>query len=209
MESKIIGAVGIGRRPGAYTIKADVARILRRIFIKVLLKTGLPEQAKDAMLRASNKFFGRWPAFAGASIGNTMENDILKLVFNATAIADIADNDATSPLTNIFVSLHTADPGEGGTQNTNEIAYTGYARIAVARTTGGWTAASAGSTSPVANIDFGEMTGGAGGTVTHFATGTLTSGAGILLWTGTVTPNISVVNGVIPRLKTTSTITLD
>jgi hypothetical protein len=207
--SQIIGAVGIGRRPGAYTIKADLVRMLRRIFIHTLLRTGLPEAAQDAMLRASQRMMGRWPAFSGASIGNTMENDILKLVFNATAIADIADNDATSPLTNIFVALHTGDPGEGGTQNTSEISYTGYARISVARTTGGWTAASAGSTSPVANIDFGEMTAGAGGTVTHFSTGTLTSGAGILLWTGTVTPNISVVNGVIPRLKTTSTITLD
>lgn len=209
MEPRIVEAVGIGRRPGAYTIKADVVRVLRRIFIRVLLRTGLPGAAQDAMLRAANRMFGRWPAFSGASIGNTMENDILKLVFNATAIADIADNDATSPLTNIFVALHTGDPGEAGTQNTSEIAYTGYARVSVARTTGGWTASSAGSTSPVANIDFAEMTGGAGGTVTHFSTGTLTSGAGILLWTGTVTPNISVVAGVIPRLKTTSTITLD
>jgi hypothetical protein len=102
--------------------------------------------------------------------------------------------------------LHTADPGEAGTQATSEIAYTGYARIAVARTTGGW-AVTANSVSPVANIDFGEMTGGAGGTVTHFSVGT--GVANKLLYSGTVTPNIVVANGVTPRLKTTSTITED
>lgn len=73
------------------------------------------------------------------SKGNTFENDFLKLVFNATAIANIADNAATSPLTNLYVSLHTADPGEAGDQTTSEITYTSYARVAVARTSGGWT----------------------------------------------------------------------
>jgi hypothetical protein len=140
------------------------------------------------------------------SKGNTFEEDFLKLIFNATAIADLADNDATSPVTTLTVALHTADPGEAGTQATSEIAYTGYARIAVARTTGGW-AVTANSVSPVANIDFGEMTGGAGGTVTHFSVGT--GVANKLLYSGTVTPNIVVANGVTPRLKTTSTITED
>lgn len=48
------------------------------------------------------------------SKGNTWESDILKLLFQAAAIANIADNAATSPLTNIQVGLHTADPGEAG-----------------------------------------------------------------------------------------------
>lgn len=140
------------------------------------------------------------------SKGNTFENDFLKLIFNATGIADLADNDATSPATVLTVALHTADPGEAGDQTTSEIAYTGYARISVARTSGGWTV-TANSVSPVANIDFGEMTGGAGGTVTHFSVGT--GVANKLLYSGTVTPNIVVATGVIPRLKTTSTITED
>lgn len=140
------------------------------------------------------------------SKGNTFENDFLKLIFNATGIADLADNDATSPATVLTVALHTADPGEAGDQTTSEIAYTGYARISVARTSGGWTV-TANSVSPVANIDFGEMTAGAGGTVTHFSVGT--GVANKLLYSGTVTPNIVVATGVIPRLKTTSTITED
>lgn len=142
------------------------------------------------------------------SKGNTFENDLLRLIFNATAIANIADNAATSPLTNLQVSLHTADPGEAGDQTTSEISYTGYARVAVARTSGGWTV-TANSVSPVANIDFGNMTAGAGGTVTHFVVGTAASGAGKILYSGTVTPNLSVTTGSTPRLTTASTITED
>jgi hypothetical protein len=142
------------------------------------------------------------------SKGNAFETSLLALIFNATAIADLAENDTSSPLTNLYVSLHTADPGEAGAQNTSEISYTSYARVAVLRTSGGWTVAS-GSVSPVANIDFPESTGGAGGTVTHFAVGTLSSGAGVLYYSGTVTPNIVVTTGVTPRLTTASTITED
>lgn len=135
--------------------------------------------------------------------GNTFENDILKLIFQAIGIADLADNDATSPATTLTVALHTADPGEAGNQSTNEISYTGYARVAVARTAGGWTVTN-NSVSPVNPIDFGVMTGGAGGVVTHFSVGT---GVGNkLLYKGTVTPNINVVTGVLPRLTTATAI---
>lgn len=141
------------------------------------------------------------------SKGNTFENDLMKLIFNATAIANIADNAATSPLTNLFVSLHTADPGEAGDQTTSETTYTSYARVAVARTSGGWTV-TANSVSPVASIDFAAGTGGSG-TVTHFEVGTLTSGAGKLLYSGTVTPNLPVGNGITPKLSTATAITED
>ena len=141
------------------------------------------------------------------SKGDTFENDFLKLIFNATAIANIADNAATSPLTNIYVSLHTADPGETGTQTTSETTYTGYARVAVARTSGGWIV-TANSVSPVANIVFGAWTAGAG-TITHFGIGTLSSGAGKLLYKGPVTPNIVLGTGVVPTLGTGSTVTED
>lgn len=142
------------------------------------------------------------------SKGNTFENDLLKLIFNATAIANIADNAAASPLTDLYVSLHTGDPGEGGSQTTSEISYTGYARVAVARSGSGWTV-TANSVSPAAAVTFGEMTAGAGGTVTHVGVGTASSGAGKLLYSGTVTPNIVVSNGSIPELTTASAITED
>lgn len=87
------------------------------------------------------------------SKGNNLETDILALIFNATTIPELAENDTTSPATNITVALHTADPGEAGNQTTSETAYTGYARVNVARTSGGWTV-SGNSVSPAANIDF-------------------------------------------------------
>lgn len=135
----------------------------------------------------------------------TFENDLLKLIFNATAIANIADNAAASPATNLYVSLHTADPTDSGNQTSNETAYTGYARVAVARTSGGFTV-TASSVSPAANIDFPQCTA-LTSTITHFAIGTASSGTGKILYSGTVSPNISVSAGVIPRLTTASTIT--
>jgi hypothetical protein len=140
------------------------------------------------------------------SKGNTFENDVLKLIFNATAIGELAQDDASSPATTLTVALHTADPGEAGDQTTSETAYTGYARVAVARTTGGWTVTN-NSVSPVANIDFGECTASPGAAITHFSVGTGTGNK--LLYKGTVTPNVTMAVGVIPRLKTTSTITED
>lgn len=142
------------------------------------------------------------------SKSNFLENAILNLIFRAVAIANIADNAAASPLTNLYWALHTADPGDAGVQNTSECTYTGYTRIAVARTVGGMTAASSGSTSPAANIDFPICSAGSN-TVTHASIGVASSGATNILYSGTVTPNIVVSAGVTPRLTTASTITED
>lgn len=141
------------------------------------------------------------------SIANNTENNILLLIFNATAWALLADNAATTPLTNIHVALATADPGEAGTMSTSEVTYTSYARVNVARTSGGWTV-TANSVSPVANIDFPPGTGGSG-TVTHFSAGKTGGGAVDILFSGTVTPNIVTGNGITPRLTTATAITLD
>lgn len=142
---------------------------------------------------------------------NTFENDLLLLIFNNVDIALIGDaagiqNSATAG--SLYVSLHTADPGEAGSQTTSEISYTGYARVGVARSGAGWTV-TGNSVSPVSAINFGQMTAGAGGTVTHFGVGTDSTGAGKLLYKGTVTPNISVTNGVTPQLTTATAITED
>lgn len=140
------------------------------------------------------------------SKSNNLETDILALLFNATPIPDLADDDQTTPATTLTVALHTGDPGEAGDQATTEIAYTGYSRIAVARTGGGW-GVSADTVNPIAAITFDEMTGGAGGTVTHFSVGTGTSDE--MMYFGTVTPNLAVVSGVIPELTTATAITED
>lgn len=148
------------------------------------------------------------------SKSNTFENDLLKLIFTNTTIANIGDATGvvgSSSAGSLYVSLHTSDPGEAGDQTTNEISYTGYSRIARTRDTNATTGFTVtnNSVSPNATVSFGEMTAGAGGTVTHFAIGTASSGAGKILYSGTVSPNISVTSGVTPQLTTASAITED
>lgn len=141
------------------------------------------------------------------SISNATETAMMKLVFQAVAWGNYADNAATSPETNIVVALHTADPTDTGNLSTSEATYTSYARVNVARTTGGWTETS-GVITPVATINFPAGTGGTG-TVTHFSTGKSGGGAAAALFQGTVTPNIVTGNGVTPQLSTATTQTLD
>lgn len=145
------------------------------------------------------------------SKSNTFENDLLLNIFNNTAIADIGDAVGLRGSTtagSLYWSLHTGDPGEAGTAITSEAAYTGYARVAAARSGAGFTVTS-GSVSPPANVDFGECTASAGGPITHFGIVNTPSGAGKLLYKGTMTPNVTMAIGVLPRLKSTSTITED
>jgi len=132
-------------------------------------------------------------------------NAFLLLLLNGTAIANIADNAASAPNTNTYLSLHTAAPGVGGDQTTNETAYTGYARQTVARTSGGWSV-SGGIATLVANADFPSCTASPGSPITHFGLGKASSGAGVLWYYGTVTPNITVAVSVIPRLTNSTTV---
>ena len=138
---------------------------------------------------------------------DAFENSLLLLYFNATAHADLAENDTTTPATNLSCALHTgAGPLDAGDQSTLEAAYTSYARKDVIRTSGGWTV-TASSVSPVANIDFIEATGGSE-TETFFSVGPSVAGD-IMLYFGAITPTIVVVSTVQPILANTSTIVED
>jgi hypothetical protein len=144
------------------------------------------------------------------SKSDAFEAALLDLIFLNTDIANIGDaaglqNSAVAG--SLYVALHTADPADGGSQTTNEISYTGYARVAVVRSGAGWTR-SGNSISPAANIDFGACTAGSG-TATHFSVGTLSSGAGMILYKGAISPTIAVSAGVTPRLTTATAITED
>lgn len=140
---------------------------------------------------------------------DVFSNDLLKLIFHGTPIANIADNASASPLASLYISLHTADPTDtpASGQTTGETSYTGYSRVALARSSGAWTITGK-VANPTANIDFGECTGGVQ-TVTHFCIGTAQTGAGKILYVGTLSPSILVQSGVIPRIKSTSTVTED
>jgi hypothetical protein len=130
--------------------------------------------------------------------GNTNAINYLKLVFQAVNWANVADNAATSPLTNLYVSLHTADPGAGGSQTTSEAAYTGYARVAVVRTSSGWSI-SAETISNVGAITFPASTSGPE-VETYVGVGSAISGAGVLFWRGALTASLTVNNGITPSI---------
>ena len=127
----------------------------------------------------------------------TFSNDLVALTFNATPIANIADNAASSPLTNLYLSLHTASPGIGGSQLTNEATYTNYVRIPIARSSGGWTVA--GGVATLAALAQFAQCGVTGNTITHVAIGTLVSGAGKVLYEGPLNSSLAVSNGIQPQ----------
>jgi hypothetical protein len=147
------------------------------------------------------------------SKSDTFENDLMLLLFNNTAIANIGDAGglrATVGVGTFWVSLYTSDPGDTGTAVTNETGYTSYARQSVNRASGaGGFTVTGNSVSPASTIDFPECTAVPGAAITHFGIVNTVSGAGKLLYSGTVTPNITMAVSVIPRIKTTSTITED
>lgn len=136
------------------------------------------------------------------SKSNTWESDLLRLVFNNTTASLIGDATGLVGSTgagSLYLSLHSADPGETGDQTTNEISYTGYARVAVARTAGGWTISGTAPTQ-VANaavISFGQCTAGSA-TAAYIGVGTSSSTAGKLLYSGALGSSLSISNNITP-----------
>lgn len=131
---------------------------------------------------------------------NTMETDILKLIFQNLAFAEIGDAGGLQPSAtagSLYISLHTSDPGEAGNQSSNECAYTSYARMAVARSAGGWTV-SGSNASNAGAVTFPQCTGGSE-TATHFGIGTDASGAGTLLFSGALDSNLTIANLITPQ----------
>jgi hypothetical protein len=121
------------------------------------------------------------------SKSNTTENDLMQTIFNNVALPAYG--------TIYYIALHTADPGEAGVQTTNEATYTDYARVAVARTAGGWSVVG-NAASNVAEITFPECNASfspSTETITHVSIGTASSGAGQILYSGALTaPGIIV-----------------
>jgi len=145
------------------------------------------------------------------SKSNSFENSLLQLLFNNVDIANIGDaagiqNSAAAG--SLYLALHTGDPGEAGDQTTSECAYTSYARIAIARTVGGWTVATNTSTN-AALAQFPECTGGSE-TITYVSIGTLSAGAGVILYSGALTASRSVSSGIQPQFAASAlTVTED
>jgi len=132
-------------------------------------------------------------------MSNASETNLLLLLFNNTDWANVGDasglqNSATAG--SFYVALHSSDPGDAGNQTTNEVAYTGYARVAVARSAGGWTV-SGDQVSNTATVQFGECTAGSA-TATHFSVGLLSAGAGDILYSGALSASRAISAGITP-----------
>ncbi len=137
-----------------------------------------------------------------SAASDDFENDLLLLLYNNTAIANIGDATgirSSSAAGSLYVSLHTADPGETGKQNTSETAYTGYARVAVARSSAGWTVSGSNVTN-AAQILFGSCTASPGSAIAYWAVGYETgTGATKFVLRGTCTLTMAV--GVQPKFE--------
>lgn len=147
------------------------------------------------------------------SATNTFENDILLFLFNNTTIAGVGDTTGlvgSSSAGNLWLSLHTGDPGEAGTQATSECTYTGYGRTSVARSGAGWTV-TGNSAALAATVSFpAETTNGTvSETASYFGVGSTSAGTGKLLFKGAISPTISISAGVTPQLTTGTAITAD
>ena len=126
--------------------------------------------------------------------------DLLTLMFINTGWANIGDATGLVPSTAdgvFYISLHTSDPGVGGSQTTNECAYTSYARVSRARGAAQWTVT---GDTVVTDTDttFPTATGGSE-TATHVGIGTDASGAGNLLVSAALSASLLIENGVIPE----------
>lgn len=134
------------------------------------------------------------------------DNDLLLLIFNAVPIAQIADNAAVSPLTNLYFSLHLSDPGIGGNQTTLEATYGAYTRAPCLRTAAGFIV-TGNSSVLAAPVAFPIPTSGFGQVLTFFALGTVFSGTGKILYRGPISPSATVTATLAPVLTTGTTIT--
>ena len=134
------------------------------------------------------------------SASNTCETALLNLVFANSNFANVGDATGlrgSSTAGSVYVSLHASDPGEAGNQTSGtELSYTGYARVAVARSGSGWTV-SGNSASNAAAITFGACTAGSG-TAAYFGIGTDSSGSGTLLFSGALTSSLAISSGITP-----------
>jgi len=127
--------------------------------------------------------------------GNATILDVLKVAFLNNYDPSWRTN------ANLYLALHTADPTASGDQTSNEVttgAYASYARVAVAKTAGGWTVSGTTSVN-AALVQFPQCTGGTGATVTHVSIGTLTSGAGQILYSGSLNSPLAVSNLIQPQ----------
>jgi hypothetical protein len=123
------------------------------------------------------------------SKSNTTEHDVL-----AAFLKGVAPGWMANP--NVYIALHTADPGEAGVQTTSETTYTNYARQPLTRASG-WT--DGGSTFTNAALLQFPQCGATGATITHVSVGELISTGGQIFYSGALNDPLTVANLIQPQ----------
>jgi hypothetical protein len=123
------------------------------------------------------------------SFSNAAETAVLNQIFVGTALPWDAN-------TNLWIALHTADPGEAGTAITSEATYGAYARIPLARATD-FTVS--GNQVSNANLEqFAQCTSGSN-TITYASIVDTASGAGNIIVRAALNTAIPVSTGIQPQ----------
>lgn len=123
------------------------------------------------------------------SFSNTAETSVNTYIFVGTAVAWSANTD-------LWIALHTADPGEAGTAVTSEATYTGYARATLTRASD-FTVA--GATVSNTNLEQFVVCSGGSNIITHASIVTTASGAGTIIASGALNASVTVSNGIQPQ----------
>jgi hypothetical protein len=134
------------------------------------------------------------------SFSNAAETAILDYIFKGTNVGWDGN-------TNLWLALHTANPGESGSATTNEATYGGYARVVLTRASD---LTVSGATVENANLEqFPVCTSGTN-TVTHVSIVTSASGAGDIICYGALNSSVNVATGIQPQFAAGSLVfTLD
>lgn len=140
---------------------------------------------------------------------DTYEYQFLLMTFAGKPISSMSSTIGT---TSIWVGLHTADPTEAGS-TANEGGYAAYTRVAVDRSTAGWTVTSGtggtvATVSPTTAIPFPQVATTSTGTFS-FASAYISSAgsASAMLYFGAISPVINFSQNVTPSITTGSSIT--
>jgi len=129
-------------------------------------------------------------------------NALMQLYFNNVAHANVGDASGLQPSSaagSFYISLHTSAPGATGNQTTNEATYTGYGRVAVARSSGGWTV-SGRNASNTSTVTFGQNTG-SNQDISHFGIGSDASGTGNLQFQAALDTVRTIATGTAPEFE--------
>lgn len=123
------------------------------------------------------------------SFSNSAETSVLEQVFVGTALPWNGN-------TNLWIALHTADPGEAGTATTSEATYGGYARVVLTRASD-FTVS--GNTVSNANLEQFAACSSGSNVITHASIVTTASGAGTIIARAQLSSSITVSTGVQPQ----------